>query len=62
MFVTSLDHTVWFHEPPRVDDWLLYDQRSAWAGNGRALCRGRFWSTDGRLVATVAQEGLVRQR
>lgn len=62
MFVTSLDHTIWFHEQPRVDDWLLYDQRSAWAGGGRALCRGRFWSTDGRLVATVAQEGLVRQR
>lgn len=62
MFVTSLDHTIWFHERPRVDQWLLYDQRSAWAGNGRALCRGRFWSTDGRLVATVAQEGLVRQR
>lgn len=62
MFVTSLDHTIWFHEEPRVDQWLLYDQRSAWAGNGRALCRGRFWSTDGQLVATVAQEGLVRQR
>lgn len=62
MFVTSLDHTIWFHEPPRVDQWLLYDQRSAWAGGGRALCRGRFWSTDGRLVATVAQEGLVRKR
>lgn len=62
MFVTSLDHTIWFHESPRVDDWLLYDQRSAWAGSGRALCRGRFWTTDGRLVATVAQEGLVRRR
>ena len=62
VFVTSLDHTIWFHESPRVDEWLLYDQRSAWAAGGRALCRGRFWTTDGRLVATVAQEGLVRQR
>ncbi len=62
MLVTSLDHTIWFHERPRVDDWLLYDQRSAWAGHGRALCRGRFWTPDGRLVATVAQEGLVRRR
>lgn len=61
LFVTSLDHTVWFHEPCRVDEWLLYDQRSSWAGGGRTLCRGRFYTPDGRLVATVAQEGLVRQ-
>ncbi len=61
LFVTSLDHTVWFHRPVRVDDWLLYDARSSWADNGRALCRGRFFDTDGRLVATVAQEGLVRR-
>ncbi len=60
LFVTSLDHTVWFHEPVRADDWLLYDLRSSWAGGGRALCRGRFFNQDGRLVATVAQEGLVR--
>ena len=60
LFVTSLDHSVWFHAPVRVDDWLLYDRRSAWAGGGRALCRGRFWRPDGTLVATIAQEGLVR--
>lgn len=60
LFVTSLDHAVWFHRPVRVDGWLLYDRRSAWAGGGRALCRGRFWTADGELVATVAQEGLVR--
>ena len=60
LFVTSLDHAMWFHRPPRVDDWLLYEQRSEWAGNARTLCRGRFWTTDGELVATVSQEGLVR--
>lgn len=61
LFMASLDHTIWFHGPTPVDEWLLYDMRSAWAGGGRALCRGRFWTTDGRLVATVAQEGLVRR-
>lgn len=61
LFVTSLDHVVWFHAPFRIDDWLLYDQRSSWGGHGRALCRGRFFDRDGVLVATVAQEGLVRQ-
>lgn len=62
LFVTSLDHTIWFHEPVRIDEWLLYDQRSSWAGGGRTLCRGRFYTEDGRLIATVAQEGLVRIR
>ena len=60
LFITSLDHSMWFHRAPRVDDWLLYEQRSEWAGNARALCRGRFWTTDGQLVASVTQEGLVR--
>lgn len=62
LLATSLDHAMWFHDQPRVDEWLLYEQRSAWGGGARVLCRGRFWSTDGRLVATVAQEGLVRIR
>lgn len=58
----SLDHTIWFHRQPRVDQWLLYDNESTWAGGARALCRGRFFDVDGNLVATVAQEGLVRIR
>lgn len=58
----SLDHAVWFHEPVRIDEWLLYDQESTWAGGGRTLCRGRLFDRAGRLVATVAQEGMIRRR
>ncbi|MGY2066062.1 acyl-CoA thioesterase [Blastococcus sp. SYSU DS0619] len=57
----SLDHAVWFHEPVRVDQWLLYDQESTWAGGGRTLCRGRLFDRSGRLVASVAQEGMIRR-
>ncbi|WP_344299979.1 acyl-CoA thioesterase [Sinomonas flava] len=56
----SLDHAMWFHRPARVDDWLLYVQEAAGAQSGRGLGLGRFYDTDGRLVATVAQEALVR--
>ncbi|TKJ34388.1 acyl-CoA thioesterase II [Blastococcus sp. CCUG 61487] len=56
----SLDHAVWFHEPARVDDWLCYEQASSWAGHGRALMHGRVFDRTGRLVMTVAQEGMVR--
>ncbi|WP_347056985.1 acyl-CoA thioesterase domain-containing protein [Blastococcus sp. HT6-30] len=58
----SLDHAVWFHEPARIDQWLLFDQESSWAGRGRTLCRGRLFDRAGRLVATVAQEGMLRRR
>jgi acyl-CoA thioesterase-2 len=60
--VVSLDHTVWFHAPFRADEWLLYDQDSSWAGGGRALCRGLLFDRSGTLVASVVQEGLVRER
>ncbi|MEU9272621.1 acyl-CoA thioesterase II [Streptomyces sp. NPDC048251] len=56
----SLDHAVWLLRPCRVDDWLLYDQRSPSTGNGRGLVQGRFFDRKGRLVAVVAQEGLLR--
>ena len=56
----SLDHTIWFHRPFRVDEWLLYDQVSPSASGGRGLAFGRLFTQDGRLVATVAQEGLIR--
>lgn len=59
---SSLDHAVWFHAPARVDDWLLYRQESFWSGSGRGLCHGRIYSRDGRLVASAAQEGLIRLR
>jgi len=56
----SLDHTIWFHRPFRADEWLLYDQTSPSASGARGLALGRVFTQDGRLVATVAQEGLIR--
>jgi acyl-CoA thioesterase-2 len=56
----SLDHTIWFHRPFRADEWLLYDQTSPSASGARGLALGRVFTRDGRLVATVAQEGLIR--
>jgi len=58
----SLDHTIWFHRPFRADEWWLYDQYSPSASGGRGLALARVFSQDGRLVASVAQEGLVRIR
>jgi len=58
----SLDHTIWFHRPFRADEWLLYDQVSPSASGARGLAIGRVFTEDGRLVATVAQEGLIRHR
>ncbi len=57
----SLDHTIWFHRPFRADRWWLYDQVSPSASGGRGLAFGRVFTTDGTLVATVAQEGLIRR-
>ena len=58
----SLDHTIWFHRPFRADEWLLYDQVSPSASDARGLAIGRVFTEDRRLVATVAQEGLIRRR
>jgi acyl-CoA thioesterase-2 len=58
----SLDHAIWFHRPFRSDHWLLYDQVSPSASGGRGLALGRVFSQDGALVASVAQEGLIRPR
>ncbi|MGJ0395747.1 MAG: acyl-CoA thioesterase [Methylocystis sp.] len=60
--VASLDHALWIHQAPRVDQWLLYAQQSPWAGGARALTRGQIFTREGRLVASVSQEGLVRLR
>jgi acyl-CoA thioesterase-2 len=62
LMLASLDHAVWFHEPFRADDWLLYAQDSPSSGAGRAFCRGTLFTRDGRMVASTAQEGLIRQR
>ncbi len=62
LMMASLDHAMWFHRPFRADDWLLYDQESPSAFGARGLARGSIFSLDGRLVVSVAQEGLVRVR
>ena len=58
--LASLDHAMWFHRPFRVDDWLLYAMQSPNASAGRGFALGRFFTRDGRLVASTAQEGVVR--
>ncbi len=62
MQVASLDHVMWFHQPVRVDAWLLYVMDSPAASGARGLVRGRVFTRDGQLVASTAQEGLIRQR
>jgi acyl-CoA thioesterase II len=60
--MASLDHTLWFHRPFRADEWWLYDQVSPSAHGGRGLSLGEVYTADGTLVATAAQEGLIRTR
>ena len=61
----SLDHAIWFHRPAleayRADEWLLYATDSPWSGGGRGFNRGRIYNRKGELVASVAQEGVVRR-
>ena len=56
----SLDHALWFHRPFRADEWLLYAQDSPSASGARGFSRGLIFTRDGTLVASVAQEGLIR--
>ena len=58
----SLDHAMWFHRDFRMDDWLLYVLDSPSASGARGLCRGSLFTRDGRLVASTAQEGMLRIR
>ena len=60
--MASLDHALWFHRAFRADDWLLYVQDSPSASGARGYCRGGFFTRDGLLVASAAQEGLMRPR
>jgi acyl-CoA thioesterase-2 len=62
MQVASVDHVMWFHLPFRVDDWLLYAIDSPSASGARGLVRGSVYTRDGKLVASTAQEGLLRMR
>ncbi len=57
----SLDHAIWFHDDFRADEWLLYATQSPWSDRGRGFNTGRIFTRDGRLVASVAQEGMIRR-
>jgi acyl-CoA thioesterase II len=62
IMAASLDHALWFHRPFRADDWLLYAQDSPNMSGARGFARGLIFTSDGTLVASVAQEGLLRER
>ncbi len=62
LVMASIDHAMWFHRPLRVDDWLLYAVESPSASGARGFARAGVYTRDGRLVASTAQEGLVRMR
>jgi acyl-CoA thioesterase-2 len=62
ILLASLDHALWFHRPFRADEWLLYVQHSPSASAARGFCRGSVFSREGTLIASVTQEGLIRQR
>lgn len=62
IMAASLDHALWFHRPFRADEWMLYAQDSPNLAGARGFSRGLIFARDGRLVASVAQEGLLRER
>ena len=62
IMAASLDHALWFHRPFRADEWLLYTQDSPNLHGARGFTRGLIFASDGTLVASVAQEGLLRER
>ncbi|MFV8817534.1 acyl-CoA thioesterase [Haliea sp. E17] len=59
MIIATLNHSMWFHQPAKTDEWLLYTTDSPWSGGGRGLARGAIYNRDGELVATVIQELMV---
>jgi acyl-CoA thioesterase-2 len=61
LVLASIDHAMWFHRPLRIDDWLLYAMDSPSASEARGFARGSVFTRDGRLVASTAQEGLMRR-
>lgn len=60
MQVATIDHSIWFHRPFRLDDWLLYSVESPSASGARGFVRGQFFTRDGLLVASTSQEGVIR--
>ena len=61
MRIASLDHAMWFHQEVDMNDWLLYVVESPFAGDARGYCTGKMYTREGKLVASVTQEGLIRQ-
>jgi acyl-CoA thioesterase-2 len=61
LMMASLDHAMWFHRPFRADEWLLYAQDTPSASGGRGIARGLVYRADGALIASVVQEGLIRE-
>ncbi len=61
MQIASLDHAMWFHRPVKTDEWLLYVVESSNANQSRAFCSGKIYTKEGILVASTAQEGLIRK-
>lgn len=62
LMLASLDHAMWFHRDFRADEWMLYAQDSPSAGGARGFCRGSVFSRDGVLIASIAQEGMIREK
>ena len=62
MQVATIDHSMWFHRPFDMNDWLLYNVESTSASSARGFVRGEFWTRDGKLVASSVQEGVMRKR
>jgi acyl-CoA thioesterase-2 len=58
--MSTVDHAIWFHEPARADEWLLFAQQSPKAARARGFVRGTIYSSDRRLVASVGQDSLMR--
>lgn len=62
MQVATIDHSMWFHRPFRMDDWILYDMESTSASGGRGFVKGQFFDQAGNLIASATQEGVIRDR
>lgn len=60
--VATIDHSIWYHRPVKMDEWLLFAIESPIASSGRGLVQGKIYSRDGRLVATAVQEGVIRYK
>ena len=60
-YYASLDHALWFHREFSINDWLLYDMKSPSASNARGFARGSIFTENGTMIASVAQEGLMRK-